>query len=413
LLPLNASIESVADLPIEALKAKDILTQMRSSGSRVNVMVLDACRNLPYPQLKRGGNRGLARLDAIGRALIAYSTSPGSTADDGNSRNSPYTAALKKLLPKKNLTLTQLFNDVGVMVDTNSGGKQTPWVSSSPMPRVYLAGVSNLAGANNNAAPSTLAITDTPTHPGRKPYEPETIFIRGSTFTMGSPASEKGRYSDEKPHQVRVNDFWIGKTEVTFAQWDACVADGGCQSNKHPSDEGWGRGNRPVINVSWHDANEYTRWLSQKTGKQYRLPTEAEWEYAARSGTHTAFSFGNSYKQLCQYANHADQSVDYSWRNKQCNDGVGEKTAPVGRYKANKNGLKDMHGNVWEWVCSAYDKNYGGSERQCAKKNDPRSRVLRGGSWNYIPWTLRSAYRYNSAATIRSDDVGFRISRTN
>ena len=175
LLPLKASIASTADLPIEALKAKDILTQMRSSGSKVNVMVLDACRNLPFPALKRGGTRGLARLDAIGRALIAYSTSPGNTAADGRDRNSPYTKALKHLLPQKNLTLTQLFNDVGVAVDRRTQGQQTPWISSSPMPPIYLAGKKEGVNAGSNNS-TVRAITNSVVKP-RPSYEPEMVKI--------------------------------------------------------------------------------------------------------------------------------------------------------------------------------------------------------------------------------------------
>ncbi|MCK5897077.1 MAG: SUMF1/EgtB/PvdO family nonheme iron enzyme, partial [Cocleimonas sp.] len=177
-------------------------------------------------------------------------------------------------------------------------------------------------------------------------FEPQMRLIRGGRFQMGSPASEKNRGSDEKQHSVQVGDFWMAKTEVTFDQWQVCVNGGGCQSNKKPDDEGWGRGNRPVINVSWHDANEYANWLSKKTGKDYRLPTEAQWEYAARGKSTSRFHFGNNEAELCNYGNHADKSVDYPWKNKSCSDGVGKKTAPVGNYKANQYGLQDMHGNV-------------------------------------------------------------------
>ena len=139
LLPLQANIASAADLPVEALPAKNVLIQMRTSGSQVNVMVLDACRDLPFAQLSRSSNRGLSRIEASDSALIAYSTSPGKIAADGNGRNSPYTSALLRLLPKRNLTLTQLFNDVGMAVKKLTGGKQIPWMSSSPMSKIYLA----------------------------------------------------------------------------------------------------------------------------------------------------------------------------------------------------------------------------------------------------------------------------------
>ena len=131
----------------------------------------------------------------------------------------------------------------------------------------------------------------------REPFEPEMIRVPAGTFLMGSPASEPERYSNEgSQHQVQIPAFELGKTEVTFAQWDACVAANGCAHR--PEDEGWGRGTRPVIDVSWHDAQAYVQWLSAKTGRAYRLPSEAEWEYAARAGTNTPFSTGR-----CKYLN--------------------------------------------------------------------------------------------------------------
>lgn len=138
LLPLSAQIASADDLPIEALPANNVLEQMRGSGSPVNVMILDACRDLPFPALNRSINRGLSRMMISDSALVAYSTSPGRTAADGDGRNSPYTAALLHHLPKPNVTLTQLFNDIGLAVKHNTKGAQVPMVDSSPMPNIYL-----------------------------------------------------------------------------------------------------------------------------------------------------------------------------------------------------------------------------------------------------------------------------------
>ena len=140
LLPLRANIKTAADLEIEALSAKSILTQMRSTGSLVNVMILDACRNLPYPALNRSSSRGLARIETIGSALLAFATAPGQVAADGRTRNSPYTTQLLTHLKKPGLTISQLFNDVGFAVHRSTGGRQTPWMNSSPMPAIYLAG---------------------------------------------------------------------------------------------------------------------------------------------------------------------------------------------------------------------------------------------------------------------------------
>ena len=196
----------------------------------------------------------------------------------------------------------------------------------------------------------------------------EMVSIPGGTFRMGDLSGDG--YKPQRPaHSVTVAAFKIGKYEVTFAQWDACVADGGC-SRYRPSDSGWGRGNRPVMKVSWDDIQGFIAWLNDKTGGNFRLPTEAEWEYAARAGSTTKFHFGNSESQLCRYGNHADTSTDFDWRNKSCSDGVGKRTAAVGRYQPNSYGLYDMYGNVYEWVQDCWNKNYRESadRRQCLDK---------------------------------------------
>jgi formylglycine-generating enzyme required for sulfatase activity len=260
--------------------------------------------------------------------------------------------------------------------------------------------------------------------PERLAFEPEMIAIKGGSFKMGSPASEKQRGSDEKQHIVSVGDFWMGKTEVTVKQYQQCVTAGGCKqpewlekgsdyhihtgSNKRYKKlgEALTSDNYPIIGVSWHNANEYANWLSKKTGKNYRLPTEAQWEYAARAGTSSAFSFGDTIT-----TKQANFNGNYTY-NGSAKGRYLKKTTPVGSYPENNYHLNDMQGNVWEWTCSAYDKNYGGSENNCAKDNDKRSRVLRGGSWSNLPRFVRSAYRYYSHATYRNYTVGFRLSRT-
>ena len=216
---------------------------------------------------------------------------------------------------------------------------------------------------------------------------PKMVRIEGGCFQMGSPRSESGRDDDERRHRVCVEDFSMGKHEVTFEQWDACVSGGGC-GRYRPSDRGWGRGDRPVINVSWRDANAYARWLSKRTGRSYRLPTEAEWEYAARAGSTSAYPWG-----------------DRVGRNRANCDGCGsrwdrERTAPVGSFEANRWGLYDTVGNVWEWTCSEYDERYGGAEARCASGSAGR-RVIRGGSWLIEPWWVRSAYRTRFGTGVR------------
>ena len=242
-------------------------------------------------------------------------------------------------------------------------------------------------------------------------YAGEMASIPGGTFRMGDLSGEGD--DDERPvHTVTVPAFRMGKYEVTFAQWDACMADGGCGGYR-PDDEGWGRGNRPVINVSWNDAQSFIDWLNDKTGGNFRLPTESEWEYAARAGSTTKYHFGNAESQLCRYANHADDSTDYSNRNKACSDGVGKRTAVVGRYNPNRYDLYDMHGNVWEWVEDCWNDSYVGAPTngKVWTSGDCSQRVFRGGSWYNTLEGARSSLRNKIFRSDRYSHLGFRLAR--
>ena len=177
---------------------------------------------------------------------------------------------------------------------------------------------------------------------------------------MGSPASEEGRFDDEGPqHRVTIGSlFAVGVYEATFAEWDGCVRAGGCGGYR-PEDQGWGRGSRPVINVSWEDAQEYVRWLSRETGQRYRLLSEAEWEYVARAGTQTARYWGESESGQCRYGNGYDRTghaeLEFSWERVACSDGY-VRTAPVGLFEPNAFGLYDVLGNVMESVFQPGDE---------------------------------------------------------
>ena len=243
---------------------------------------------------------------------------------------------------------------------------------------------------------------------------PEMVVIPAGSFMMGSPASETGRYEDEGPvHRVTVQQFALARAEVTFDQWQACVDDGGCRSNRRPGDDGWGRGSRPVINVSWEDAQEYVAWLNGKvSGTPYRLPSEAEWEYAARAGTSTAYPWGD--RATHEYANYGKDD---------CCGGLAkgadrwEYMAPVGSFPANPLGLRDMHGNIWEWVEDCWHGNYNGAPRTASawlsqQNGNCSLRVLRGGSWFHNPGFLRSAFRDRIVPGNRGGILGFRPART-
>ena len=230
-------------------------------------------------------------------------------------------------------------------------------------------------------------------------YAGEMVSVPSGTFRMGDLSGEGDE--DARPvHSVTVPAFWMGKHEVTFTQWDVCVADGGCDGYT-PDDEGWGRGNRPVINLSWDDVQGFINWLNSKTGGNFRLPTEAEWEYAARAGSTTLYNWGNSIGH-----NRANcDGCGSRWDN--------DRTAPVGSFSANAWGLHDMHGNVWEWIHDCWNDSYVGvpSDGRAWVSGDCSRRVLRGGSWYVYPERLHSASRTSNTRLSRNAYRGFRLAQ--
>ncbi len=234
------------------------------------------------------------------------------------------------------------------------------------------------------------------------PVCPVMVIIPSGTFTMGSKSGERGRSAVEGPQrQISIPSlFAVGTFEVTFNEWDACVEDGGC--SHVPSDRGWGRGLRPVINVSWnHVVHQYLPWLSRKSGHKYRLLSEAEWEYASRAGTTTAFWWG-------------DQPLSGNANCKGCDNRWGGKmSAPVGSFRANPFGLHDMNGNVFELVADCWNKSHSGASRIGAarKSGNCKRRVIRGGSWYTSAKWIRSAMRASDPAGYKNSNVGFRLAR--
>lgn len=229
-------------------------------------------------------------------------------------------------------------------------------------------------------------------------FAPEMTILPAGSFRMGSPGDEPGRTEDEGPaRMVEISEsFAVGVTPVTFADWDAAVAEGWLPRHA-PSDHGWGRGRRPVIDVNWQDAQAYVGWLSSKTGRSYRLLTEAEWEYAARAGSSEAYATGAGV--TAADARFADGGV---WD-------VAAGPAEVGTFPPNAFGLHDMHGNVWEWVEDAYAAH--DMHGNPGEYPQPDRRVIRGGSWGVDRNWLRCACRGWLDAGLRNDDVGFRVAR--
>ena len=261
-----------------------------------------------------------------------------------------------------------------------------------------------------NRTPSATSLTPLSVWQDRIPGIPAQATSRMVTlprgrFMMGSPETEVGRSDDEGPQHVVSIDyvFAIGMYPITFAQWDAAISMGA--KLYRPSDMDWGRGDRPVINVSWQDIQQYLNWLNTRLGLMgqkdaYRLPSEAEWEYASRAGMQTSYSFGDDASELGLYAWYRDNSQG--------------KTQPVGQKRPNGFGLYDMHGNVWDWMQDQYSNDYTGAPLNGSARefSENPSRVLRGGSWVSLPQNLRSAYRDGNAPSNRSDSLGFRVART-
>jgi formylglycine-generating enzyme required for sulfatase activity len=474
LVPTSANPQREADLEYEMVDANAVLRQMEGAGTRLNLMILDACRNNPFGgRGLRSTAPGLAQMQAPEGTLISYATQPGNVALDGSDGNSPFTKALAQAVRKPGAGVFEVFNDVGLQVKRMTGGSQQPWVSSSPIDgQFYFAGLppgtAPIAGtasppagvdaeivfwqsiaSSSNPADYQAYLSQYPNGrfaalakaraqmqqqavvvpPGSAPPSPaqpvvgiypqtqalrpghalqdcaecpEMIVVPAGSFTMGSPAGEAGRDADEGPQrQVTIaRAFGVGKYEVTFDQWDACVAGGGCGGYR-PADQGWGRGTRPAINVSWNDAKQYAEWLSRRTGKRYRLLSEAEWEYAARAGTTTPWSCGASEGCL----------AGAGWYS----GNEGSRTQAVGTKSANAFGLHDMLGNVWEWVEDCWHDSYAGAPADGSAwvtGSNCGLRVLRGGSWNNNPRNLRSANRDGLDSGDRYNTIGFRVART-
>ena len=236
---------------------------------------------------------------------------------------------------------------------------------------------------------------------------PAMVIVGAGEFLMGS-----GQYPREQPqHTVTIpTQFAVSKFDITFDEWAACAEGGGCAGDPNPSDEGWGRGKHPVINVSWVDAKQYLSWLSRKTGQEYRLLTEAEWEYVARAGSTTTYPWGNAIDcEKASYDGGPSSSCYYKTGRRSFRG-----TQPVGRYLPNRWGLYDMHGNVWQWCEDSWHPNYRGAPEDGTawQGGDESMSILRGGAWNYGPSGLRSADRNWLPRSARTNFLGFRVARS-
>jgi formylglycine-generating enzyme required for sulfatase activity len=231
---------------------------------------------------------------------------------------------------------------------------------------------------------------------------PEMVIVSAGEFMMGSPADERDRFAKEGPqHKVSLKRFAVARFESTSEEWDACMLLSGCA---WPAPEiGFGRGRQPVTNLNWDDARQYVAWLSRRTGKPYRLLSEAEWEYAARGGTQTAYPWGEEIGRNNAVCNGCGSRWDL------------KQTAPVGSFAPNAFGLHDMLGNVYEWVEDCWHDSYAGAPADGAVWTTGGNcdlRVLRGGSFLDAPISMRSAYRHGPPKGVRNFYIGFRVGRS-
>ncbi|MCI4666304.1 MAG: SUMF1/EgtB/PvdO family nonheme iron enzyme [Neomegalonema sp.] len=461
LFGVDADPRALSDLRRDAVSVSELMSHLRGVAG-LRLVILDACRDsgmVSYlaggePRLARsaGLERGLARFPKAAEtrdALIAYATAAGKTAEDGRARNSPYTAALLKILPTPGIEIDEAFRRVRSAVLTATRRSQAPDHQSQRGARnYYLAGAATSAPLAEPAAPPPAPRPDAGATfearlraAGRAGATecagcPEMVAIAGGAYLMGAPKTETLKRRREEPqHRVRLKSFAIGRTEITVGQYRRFVAatkrktGPGCWivvdgSHRESPTATWDSPGfaqtdaHPVTCISWRDAQAYAAWLSRSTGAQYRLPTEAEWEYAARAGTTTRYPWGHPAPAGCPYANVSDETAHarYSkWIFLDCADGFAH-TGPVASLKPNGWGLFDMIGNVNEWVADCAHSSHKGAPTDGGARlggcDRPKAAIIRGGGWTSFPGNIRSAWRAGLARTSKSSSVGFRVARS-
>ena len=432
LLPVNVRSQSEDQVRDDALELSRVLADLRSARPAFTLAIVDACRDNPFVGAGKAiGGRGLTGVAGASGQMVIYAAGEGQQALDrlGNAdpvRNGLFTRVFARQMRQPGLPVHQVLRNVRgevARLARSVGHEQVPAIYDQVEGDFFfVASWAVVAPAPVPApAPSPQPLpapapAPAPVAAGPKPGDvirdcgdcPEMVVIPAGSFMMGSPTNEPVREADEGPQRrVSMGGFAMGKTEVTFAQWEACVAAGGC--SHEPGDQGWGRGSRPVINVSWDDAQAYVKWLSGKTGQRYLLPSEAQWEYAARAGTTTPFHTGST---ITPAQANFDGTYTYNGSPK---GEYRQRTAAAGSFAANAFGLQDMHGNVYEWVQDCYDaKAYDGKAPSDGRAHEVAGcsgRVLRGGSWYYGPRYARAALRTGSTPDLRNFTAGFRLAR--
>ena len=391
LVPVDEDIEAEDEVESKCLDMQLVLNKMHSAGNRVNILILDACRNNNFIKYRSSDSGGLAGIENAPKGtFIAYATSPNKVALDGSGSNSPFTGALVDVMGKKGKKIEDVFKEVRTKVLKDTKNRQTPWEATSLTGEFYF-----VLPSEDNSFSSSLSppprLTDR--LPGGEVME--FVWIPPGTFMMGSPSSESVQKDEMPVQEVRISEeFWLSKYEVTRGQWESVMG----------RDEPWRRKDNvrfgpdyPAVSISWNDVQRFINNLNKSIKSNiYDLPSEAEWEYACRAGTTTHWSFGNEESQL----------RDYAWYSANA-----EYAHKVGIKDKNPWGLHDMHGNVWEWVRDWY-----GSYRRLLLV-DPTGpatgseRVIRGDAFDTPGQQVRSAIRHKFSPGSRSGSVGFRLLR--
>jgi len=465
LVPVGVSVSNEYDCVNRCYAASTALGQL--SSAKVNVFILDACRDNPFKGI-RSSAKGLAQMASPEEAqyMIVYATKSGSVALDnlpgnaGNRRNSPFAQVLLSYLENPQDEIGSLMRKVSADVYNLTRKQQDPWISSNLKTELYLASVAPVKPAQPNR---TEPQSQPQPQPSQETYRPSAqpaslpgmVYVDGGSFQMGSDFGE----SDETPvHRVTVSSFYIGKYEVTVGEFRAFINATGYQTTAELEGGAWAyennnwvkksgvrwsnpgftqNDNHPVTCVSWYDVISYCNWRSQQEGltpcytinknskdsnnqnssdnykwtvtcnwsaNGYRLPTEAEWEYAARGGNQSKgykYSGSNTLGDVAWYRDNSEQGYSDS------------QTHPVGQKQANELGIYDMSGNVLEWCWDWYDSSYYGkspdTNPQGAGAGDYR--LLRGGGWHDCGDDCRVAYRSCNSPGRRYYDVGFRLLR--
>lgn len=465
LIPVGANLHTAADVPFEAINAGRVLKHMEQAENNLNLIILDACRDNTLPSSKRSGTKGLAKMSAPTGSLILYATSPGKSALDGEAgeRNGMFTGKLLEVMNEPGLSVYEVFKKTAKAVHIASGSYQTPYIEgailddfsflpkvpkttltlkTSPentqvrilnIPQKYQPGMALKPGryhlevthpgyqrfiewieiSNEEAIYSVVLeaedLTDNYKNQSGKTSNSPIAFndpdidmvfvtIEPGCFYMGSDRGE----DDEKPvHRVCLTKAYdIGQYEVTQSQWHKVM---GNNPSRFKGDQ------RPVEQVSWNDVQQFIQTLNQKSAHQYRLPTEAEWEYAALAGNQTRYPWGNQiYCKKASFDGGKGSSCYYKTGNNY------RGTQPSGSYQPNAFGIYDTVGNVWEWVHDWYDNDY----YLNSPTNDPKGpasgtiRVSRGGSWGSNARSSRSSSRFFFSPVSHSSQLGFRLVRT-